>query len=70
MIPLKEGAYKVIELDKQYLNNREKDRKNLLLKEFMFCKKKKKQIQEKATKIYEYQKRTGIVKKYYCNLIL
>lgn len=45
----------------------DEQRRNLMVKEYFFCKKYKKQIEAKAKKIYEKQMVTGGVAPYHCN---
>lgn len=45
----------------------DEQRRNLMVKEYFFCKKYKKQIEAKAKKIYEKQMVTGVVAPYHCN---
>lgn len=66
MIPVAEGTYKKIDLNNS-VNSKEKKRNSLMLKEYLFCKAHKDDIEKKADRIYKRQKDTGEVKKFYCN---
>ncbi len=68
MIPVKEGLYKLIDLNINKEDNLgQVQRKKLLIKEFRFCLKIKDQVLQKANKIYRLQVTTGKVHPFYCN---
>lgn len=48
-------------------HSEDEQRRNLMIKEYFFCKKIKTQIESKAKKIYERQIMSGIVAQYHCN---
>lgn len=68
MIPVKEGTYSIVSLNKSSLDTlREKKYKDLLNKEYSFCLKNIDSIIVKASKLYAHQITTGKVKKFCCD---
>lgn len=68
MFPIKEGAYKLADLDLvDGLTLEERQRRVLMQKEYEFCVNIKKDIKRKASKIYKKQMETGKVLKFHCN---
>lgn len=69
MIPVIDGVYSIADLstDDPKLSHEEVLRRNLLYKEYVFCKKIKYGILAKASKTYKKQMETGIILKYHCN---
>ena len=69
MIPVIDGVYSIVDLSTDNLDISHKKvlRRNLLYKEYIFCKKIKDGILTKASKIYNKQMKTGKVLKYHCN---
>nr|WP_298475737.1 type III toxin-antitoxin system ToxN/AbiQ family toxin [uncultured Oribacterium sp.] len=67
MFPVMEGVYTYAELSTKSANLEEEQRRNLMIKEYFFCKKIKAQIENKAKKIYEKQMQSGVVAQYHCN---
>ncbi len=67
MFPVVDGVYHYAELNTPSIERAEEQRRNLMIKEYFFCKKKKFQIEAKAKKIYEKQAATGVVARYHCN---
>ena len=67
MFPVVDGVYYLADLSTQATDVEEEQRRNLMLKEYFFCKKYDDQIESKAKKIYERQMKTGIVAQYHCN---
>ena len=68
MFPVKEGVYWFAELQvDNELSLEEVQRRILMQKEYRFCRKIKKQIVEKANRIYDKQMRTGKVLKFHCD---
>ena len=69
MIPLIENCYKIVDFNLSS-SKEELDRNNLMKKEYLFCKKIREKILNKANKIYNYQITFGIIKPFYCNFKL
>lgn len=67
MLPVVEGVYSYAELSTRSTEIEDEQRRNLMIKEYFFCKKIKTQIESKAKKIYERQIMSGIVAQYHCN---
>lgn len=67
MFPVVEGVYTYAELSTKSTELEEEQRRNLMIKEYFFCKKIKAQIENKAKKIYEKQMQSGVVAQYHCN---
>lgn len=68
MFPVKEGVYRFAEFQvDNELSLEEVQRRILMQKEYRFCRKIKKQIVEKANRIYDKQMRTGKVLKFHCD---
>ena len=67
MFPVVDGVYHYAELSTPSTELEEEQRRNLMIKEYFFCKKVKPQIEGKAKKIYEKQAATGVVAQYHCN---
>ena len=67
MFPVMEGVYTYAELSTKSANLEKEQRRNLMMKEYFFCKKIKAQIENKAKKIYEKQMQSGVVAQYHCN---
>lgn len=67
MFPVVDGVYHYAELSTPSTERDEEQRRNLMIKEYFFCKKIKYQIENKAKKIYERQAATGVVARYHCN---
>lgn len=70
MFPVVDGVYYLADLSTQATDIEEEQRRNLMIKEYFFCKKYDEQIESKAKKIYEKQIETGIVAQYHCNFKL
>lgn len=67
MFPVVDGVYYLADLSTPATTTEDEQRRNLMVKEYFFCKKYKKQIEAKAKKIYEKQMVTGVVAPYHCN---
>lgn len=69
MIPVINGVYSIVDLsiDNPELPHEDVLRRNLLYKEYMFCKSIKSGILSKADKIYKKQIETGNILRYHCN---
>ena len=67
MFPLIDGVYHLADLSTPATTVEDEQRRNLMIKEYFFCKKYKEQIEAKAKKIYEKQMTTGFVAPYHCN---
>ncbi len=68
MFPVAEGTYKYIDMNKQDgLSEKEFKQLALLKKEYLFCKKIEKDIEEKAKQIYNKQVKTNRVLKFHCD---
>ena len=68
MFPIKEGAYRIAELDLvDGLDLEESQRRALMRKEYEFCVNIKEDIKRKASKIYNKQMKSGKVLKFHCN---
>lgn len=67
MFPVVDGVYHYAELNTPSTERAEEQRRNLMIKEYFFCKKIKFQIEAKAKKIYKKQAATGVVARYHCN---
>lgn len=67
MLPVVEGVYSYAELSTRSTEIEDEQRRNLMIKEYFFCKKIKTQIESKAKKIYERQIMSGVVAPYHCN---
>ena len=67
MFPVVDGVYHYAELSTPSTELEEEQRRNLMIKEYFFCKKVKPQIEGKAKKIYKKQATTGVVAQYHCN---
>lgn len=67
MFPVVDGVYYLADLSTLATTTEDEQRRNLMVKEYFFCKKYKKQIEAKAKKIYEKQMVTGVVAPYHCN---
>jgi len=63
MIPVKDGVYDYINFEKI----KDSSYKNLLKKEYLFLQPHKQTILDKTIKLYNKQKRTGIIEPCYCN---
>ena len=70
MFPVVDGVYYLADLSTYTTDIEEEQRRNLMLKEYFFCKKYDDQIKKKAQKIYEKQMKTGVVAQYHCNFKL
>lgn len=70
MFPVVEGVYHLAALSTPATDPAEEQRRNLMIKEYFFCKKYDDQIEKKAKKIYEKQMSTGVVAQYHCNFKL
>ena len=70
MFPVVDGVYYLADLSTSVTDIEEEQRRNLMLKEYFFCKKYDDQIENKAKKIYEKQMATGVVAQYHCNFKL
>ncbi len=70
MFPVVEGVYYLANLSTPATDIEEEQRRNLMIKEYFFCKKYDDQIENKAKKIYEKQMATGVVAQYHCNFKL
>lgn len=71
MIPVKEGTYSIVNLNKSPFDTlREEKYKDLLNKEYSFCLKNIDSIIVKASKLYGHQMATGKVKKFCCDFSL
>jgi protein AbiQ len=68
MIPVKEGTYSIVNLNKSPFDTLSEIKyKDLLNKEYSFCLKNIDSIIAKATKLYANQMSTGKVKKFCCD---
>ena len=68
MIPIKEGLYSTVNMNKQNSDTREQSQyKDLLNKEYTFCLKIIDDVVSKANKLYEKQIRTKKVSKFCCD---
>ena len=67
MFPVIDGVYYIADLSSPTASIEDEQRRNLMIKEYFFCKKYKEQIQAKAKTIYEKQMATGVVAPYHCN---
>ena len=68
MIPIKEGLYSVVNMNKQNSDTKEISQyKDLLNKEYAFCLKIMDDVTRKANKLYEKQMKTKKVAKFSCN---
>lgn len=68
MIPVKEGTYSIVNLNKSLFDTlREEKYKDLLNKEYSFCLKNIDSIIVKDSKLYGHQMATGKVKKFCCD---
>ena len=67
MLLVVEGVYSYAELSTRSTEIEDEQRRNLMIKEYFFCKKIKTQIESKAKKIYERQIMSGVVAPYHCN---
>lgn len=69
MIPVIDGVYSIVDLstDNPELSHEDVLRRNLMYKEYIFCKSIKDGILNKANKIYKKQIETGNILKYHCN---
>lgn len=68
MFPVKDGAYRLADLDLvDGLDLEERRRRVLMQKEYEFCVRVKDDIKRKASKIYKKQMESGKVLKYHCN---
>lgn len=67
MFPVVNGVYELVDLSNQSVIQEDEQRRNLMLKEYFFCKRIDDTIQKKAQKIYEKQMATGVVAPYHCN---
>ncbi len=67
MVPVKKEFYSLISFDKNGLDKEDVSRIELMNKEYNFCKKIKDKILKKASRIYDKQMKTGIVKPLYCD---
>ena len=70
MFPVVDGVYYLADLSTPVTDIEEEQRRNLMLKEYFFCKKYDDQIENKAKKIYEKQMATGVIAQYHCNFKL
>ncbi|MCD8238217.1 MAG: type III toxin-antitoxin system ToxN/AbiQ family toxin [Clostridiales bacterium] len=66
MIPVPAGMYSKI----NFSELKDYKYKNLLEKEYRFCRSIQDGILDKVHKIYNYQKKTNIVRRFYCNFTL
>lgn len=69
MIPVINGVYSIVDLsiDNPELSHEDVLRRNLLYKEYVFCKNIKGGILSKADKIYKKQIETGNILRYHCD---
>ena len=69
MIPIAENKYKIIDLDTPSTDSDVEHRRLLMQKEYLFCRKYKKAIEDKAKAIYNKQITTGKVLKFHCDYL-
>lgn len=68
MVPIKEGVYSVINFNPSSADTDEQAKyKDLLNKEYRFCIKNIDKIINRASKIYDYQKKTGKIIRFACD---
>jgi len=67
MFPVIDGVYTIIDLDQPSKDSDEEKRRILMRKEYLFCRRIIKEIEQKADTIYNKQVVTGVIKRYHCN---
>ena len=67
MFPVPDNKYHIIDLNTPSADSDIENRRKLMLKEYLFCRKIMGAIETKAQKLYGKQITTGIVEKFFCN---